>query len=354
MWAQDAELDFTGQTVYVGIDVGKKSWKVCVVVGDRQHRVFSQNPDGHVLAAYLRRMFPHARYRCVYEAGYFGFAPYAVLVDEGLECVVVNPADVPTMHKERVTKTDRIDARKLARGLQAGTLEGIHVPSLELQEDRTLVRTRESYVRKQTRVKNQIKAHLQFYGIAFPEDMDGRHWSRKFVGWLETIAATPSSASIALRAHIDELLFLRAHIAKVTRHVRALSTTERYREALRALCTLDGISMITGMVLLTELGDIRRFRGDDALACFVGLVPSEHSSGEQQHRGEMTHRGNARLRHMIIEVAWRASQEDPALLQKYLKDKARKGAQKAIVGIARKVLRRVRHVLMNSAPCPAV
>jgi len=352
MRMQNAELDFTGQTVHVGIDVGKKSWKVCVVVGDREHRTFSQDPDGAMLAAYVKRMFPKARYRCVYEAGYFGFAPHASLEGAGLECMVVNPADVPTMNKERVTKTDRIDARKLARGLQAGTLCGIHVPSIQTQQDRTLVRTRQAFVRKQTRCKNQIKAHLQFYGIALPDDVDGRYWSRKFVDWLKTLAAQESSASLALGAHLEELVFLRGQIARVTRQIRTLGNTEHYRTRLQALCAIDGISTITAMVLLTELGDIRRFRSDDALSSFVGIVPGEYSSGEQQHRGAMTHRGNAWLRHVLIEAAWRASQEDPVLLQKYLQDKAKKGAQKAIVGVARKLLRRIRHVLMHCAPSP--
>lgn len=354
MRLQHVELNFTGQTVFVGIDVGKKSWKVCVLVGDREHRTFSQNPDGAALAAYVRRLFPGARYRCVYEAGYFGFAPYAALVREGLECLVVNPGDVPTMNKERVTKTDRIDARKLARGLQAGTLTGIHVPSPEQQEDRALVRTRQVFVRKQTRCKNQIRAHLQFFGITMPKEMSERHWSRRYIRWLEELAADGTTKARALRLLLDELLFLRPHVATVTKEIRQLGMTARYQESFTLLRSLPGIDVVTGMILLTELGDIRRFRSMDALASYVGLVPSEYSSGEHQHRGGITHRRNAWLRHVLIEAAWHASAKDPVLVNVYAQQKAKRGAQQAIVRIARKLLGRIRYVLLHRVPLQPV
>jgi transposase len=347
MRLQNAELEFAGQTVFVGIDVGLKSWKVCVIVGDREHRTFSQDPEGKIVSAYVRRLWPGARYRCAYEAGYFGFAPHASLTAEGLECIVVNPGDVPTMDKERVTKTDRVDARKLARGLQAGILTGIHIPSLEEQSNRTLVRTRQSFVRKQTRCKNQIKAYVQYYGLRLPAQVEGRHWSREFIAWLEHMAQEDTARCVALRIHLDELLFLRGRIAVLTKQIRGLGMTDRYRESLALLRSLPGIDVITGMILLTELGDLHRFRDENALASYVGLVPGEHSSGEHEQRGRMTRRRNAWLRHILIEAAWQASAKDPVLMQEYLKRKAKHNAQYAIVRIARKLLRRIRYVLIH-------
>ena len=140
-----------------------------------------------VLVRYLRYHFPGALYYAVYEAGYCGFWIHDQLVKEGVHCTVANPADVPTKDKERRTKRDRIDCRKLARSLRAGEIEGIYVPCRKKLEDRSLVRTRQSMVRKQTRCKNQIKSILFFYGIGIPEDWAERRWSGPFVRWLESL-----------------------------------------------------------------------------------------------------------------------------------------------------------------------
>jgi len=118
---------------------------------------------------------------------------------------VPNPADVPTKDKERRTKRDRIDCRKLARRLRAGEIEGIYVPCRKKLEDRSLVRTRQSMVRKQTRCKNQIKSLLLFYGIGLPEEWAERRWSGPFVKWLENLPMEKASGEVALRMHLEEL-----------------------------------------------------------------------------------------------------------------------------------------------------
>ena len=162
MQQEFTKVTFTGQDVFVGIDVGKKSWTVCVYVGQEYHKRFVQPPHPELLAEYLRRNFPGAVYHSVYEAGYFGFWIHKDLVRCGIDSMVINPADVPTTDKERCTKTDRIDSSKLARALANRELHPLYVPEEWVQEDRTLVRMRMAFVRKQTRCKAQIKALLQF------------------------------------------------------------------------------------------------------------------------------------------------------------------------------------------------
>ena len=111
MQHQDRKLEFTGQHIYVGIDVSKRSWSVSILVGEYYHKKFTQPPQADVLLNYLRRNFPGAEYHCVYEAGYCGFWIYEALTQGGIQCLVVNPADVPTSHKEKIHKTDPVDAR---------------------------------------------------------------------------------------------------------------------------------------------------------------------------------------------------------------------------------------------------
>jgi transposase len=113
-----------------------------------------------VLVKYLHRNFPGAKYRCVYEAGYFGFWIHDALQQQGIECYVVHPADVPTKDKERRNRSDRVDARKLARNLRSDELTPLYVPTRKAVEARSLVRTRSQFVKKQTRCKNQIKGML--------------------------------------------------------------------------------------------------------------------------------------------------------------------------------------------------
>lgn len=177
MERQSKRLCFKGQTIYAGIDAGKTSWEVSIHTEEFEHKTFRQPPNPGVLARYLRRQFPGARYRCVYEAGYFGFWIHEGLTGEGMECMVVHPGDVPTTQKERMFRTNKRDARKLARGLRNGELVALYVPSRRAQADRSLVRARWGLTKKQTRCKNQIKALLSFCGIEIPEDQVGRHWS---------------------------------------------------------------------------------------------------------------------------------------------------------------------------------
>jgi transposase len=151
------KVDFSGQHIYIGMDIGKKSWKVCILTEELEHGLIAQPPRVDILVNYLRRNFPGAKYHRAYEGGYYGYWIYEQLSEEGIECMVVNPADVPTTHKEKTRKTDRIDARKLARSLRNGELTSIYIPEHSILVDRSLVRTRHSLVKKR-------RAHHVAYG----------------------------------------------------------------------------------------------------------------------------------------------------------------------------------------------
>jgi transposase len=350
-------LSFAGQDIYVGLDVHRKSWTVSIYTAFFEHKTFNQPPKPDVLVRYLHRSFPEARYHAVYEAGYSGFWIYEALKSAGVEVIVINAADVPTTDKERTYKTNRVDSRKLARELRSGSLKPIYIPSRQALEDRSLVRTRWALVKKQTRVKNQIKGLLAFYGVTLPEELDG-NWSARFIGWLSrlcVLGAEPSSMQVesgaqALRLYVEELLYLRGQIAEVTRAIRRLSRTERYRRQVELLLSVHGIGIVGAMILLTELIDINRFAGCNELASFVGLIPSSDDSGEREHHEHLTRRRSPRLRHLLVESAWVAARKDPRLMQDFYRLTHRMKTNEAIVRIARKQLSRIRYVLRNEAP----
>jgi transposase len=349
------KVDFTGQHIYVGMDIGKKSWKVCMLTEELEHGLISQPPRVEVLVNYLRRSFPGAKYHCTYEAGYSGYWIYEELKKEGIECLIVNPADVPTTHKEKTRKTDRIDARKLARSLRNGELTGIYVPEHSTLEDRSLVRTRHSLVKKQTRCKNQIKGLLNFYGVNIPEELVNSHWSRRYIGWLEQLIIGRPSVTHAVRTLLEELKYLRQMIAEMTKEIRLMSREEEYKSDAHYLMTVPGISTLSAMIFLTELGKIDRFERLDKLASYVGLVPGEQSSGEREVITGITCRRNPYLRGLIIESAWVAAKKDPAMIMSFNQLCKRMPRNQAIVRIARKLLNRIRYVLIHQEPyVPAV
>jgi transposase len=323
MQQQCTQVDFVGQHVYVGIDMARRSWRIQILVGELYHKRFTQPPKPEVLVEYLRRNFPRAEYHCVYEAGYFGFWVERRFQELGIDCMVINAADVPTSNKERRHKNDSVDAGKLAR-----------------------------FVRKQTRCKNQIKAFLAFYGYTPLEEAGEpeRHWSRAYVRWIESTVMEQPSGRQALTALLKELLFLRGTIAELTKQIRRLAHEPRYRERIQRLCTIPGISITSAMTLLTELVTIERFKTLDQLASYTGLIPGEYSSGETDIDTGITPRRNPAMRHMLIECAWIAKREDPALLAAFNDLRKRMEGREAIVRIARKLLNRVRYVLRHNEP----
>jgi len=344
-----SKLNFSGQPIYIGLDVHKKSWSVSIFSEQGEYKTFSQTPKVETLVQYLQHHFPGAQYRSVYEAGYCGFWVHDQLGEQGIQNIVANPADIPTQDKERRNKRDRVDCRKLARGLRSGDIKGIYTPPRWKLEDRSLIRTRLSMGRKQGRCKNQIKSILLFYGVEIPEQREIGHWSRRFVRWIEGIQMERTSGNIALKIHLEELCHLRQIIAKLNRAIVALARTDQYRSWISLLKTIPGISTLGAMILLAELYEITRFRSIDELCSYVGLIPDTHGSGEKEHVGGITQRHHSYLRWLLIEASWVAVRKDPVLLESFQEYCKRMRKNKAIIKIARKLLNRIRYVLKNQA-----
>ena len=337
---------FDGQTIFVGIDYHLKSWKVSIYSQEFELKTFTQPPDSVQLMNHLQHHYPGATYRCVYEAGFSGFSTQRRLTALGAECMVIHPADVPTSDKEKKHKSDRIDSRKLGRGLKNGDFQPIHIPDQEIEQDRALLRTRDRLVRNKTRVKNRIKFLLQSLGKPVPERFEGKVWSKGFMQWLREVQLG-DSARKSLDTYVAELAHLSQLEKGLTRWIRELSQKARYAENLRLLISIPSIGLISAMILLTEIGDIRRFKTFKSLCCYFGLVPNSRASGETTHVGSMTRRGNSYLKFILIECAWTAMRKDPALLMAYKTAIVRSESNKAIIKVARKLLNRIRYVLKN-------
>jgi len=188
---QGRKLDFFGKTIYCGADVHKASWAVCLIMEDRILKRFTQPPEVGALEKMLKRQYPGANFKVAYEAGFCGFRPQRLMTELGIDCMVVNAADVPTMNKEKQQKSDPIDCGKLARCLSAGMLSPIHIPSVQQQDDRCIVRNYLQFIKDQTRCKNRITGALYFQGIT-PGllQQDGErttYWSKNYIRWVKEV-----------------------------------------------------------------------------------------------------------------------------------------------------------------------
>ncbi len=347
---QNTHVDWTGQPIYIGLDIHQGHWEVSIHTQSVEHKTFHQDPEADQLVRYLHRHFPGATSHAVYEAGYCGFAPYRALTALGVDCLVVHPPDVPTTDKQRRRKTDRTDARTLAQDLRAGLLVGIYVPTRAAEAARDLVRWRATLRQEQTRTKNRITSLLQRWEVAVPAGCQGP-WSQAGLDALATVEVGPAAATTTVQYQGRLLRTLRQQEAAVRRELRALAATDAYRAQVALLQTIPGIGFISALTWLTELGPIDRFARFDQLCSYVGLVPGEHASGQEADRSTgLDHRGNPRLRRLLIQNSWTAVRKDPALTQRFDTLTARMPKQQAIIRIARKLLRRLRHVLRTEEP----
>jgi transposase len=349
MLAKDNKLDFTGQHIYAGLDVHNKDFKVTILGEKVYHKTYTQPPEAEVLANYLKRNFPGADYHAAYEAGFSGFWLQEQLTSFGINCIVVNPSDIPTTDKEKKQKQDKRDSRKIARSLRNNELEAIYIPSKQGQFDRTLVRVCQKIKGNLRRCKNRIKSMLYFYGIRWPSQFKkpGTHWSKRFMTWLEGVDLGNESGNDALQALITEAHFLRKHMLDITRKINALSRSQRYDKQVKLLITVPGIGRWTAMIFLTEIEDIFRFKSLDKLCAYIGLIPNTRSSGDKEGIGPMTKRGNGILKNHLIESAWMALGKDPALMMKFNELCETMKGNKAVVRIARKLISRIRYVLVH-------
>jgi transposase len=342
------KISFANAHFFIGIDMHRRNWKVTIRTDGIELKTFSMNPYPLELITYLHKHYPEGIYHIVYEAGFCGFWALRIFQQHNVDCIIANPADVPTTNKEKTNKSDPIDSRKLSREHENNSLHGIYIPTTEQEELRMLMRLRFRIVQSQTRVKNRIKGLLNSQGIHIPLRFSGNsRWSHAFICWLESLPMNTTAGRFALLNLIAQLREIRQHNKNVLKQLRAESRKESIAPIMNTLQTVSGVAFITAMTLYTEIIDMKRFTDENHLASFIGLVPSLRSSDDTIYANNLTRRRNSFLRTMMIESAWTAVREDPAMTLKFKELSKRMEAQNAIIRIARKLVRRIRHVWLT-------
>jgi len=343
------KIDFKDKDLFIGLDVHKKSWSVTILVEGMEHRTFTQPPDPRTLYNYLQKMFQGGTYYSAYEAGFCGYRIHRELNDLGIKNIVINAADIPASQKDQLQKRDPIDSRKIARALGRGLLRPIHIFDRDMEELRSLNRTRFYLMRDLRRSKNRIKSFLLYYGVSIPFEYDNNLWTLKYIAWLKQIQMKTLSGQDAFANLIRSYEYHREQILILSRQIR-IRIREYDNELYSLLKTISGIGPLTSSALITEIGDINRFPHINHLSSFVGLVPRVKQSGETSYTGGITFRCNEYLRTLLIESSWQAIRQDPALMQYYHQHVINNKGQKVIIKVARKLLNRIRYVMKNRQP----
>jgi transposase len=287
---------------FVGLDVHKESITIAVAeAGGGPAQVVTTIPhETKILLRHLRRIGAGATLRCCYEAGPTGFTLCRTLRSEGIECVVIAPSLTPRQPGDRV-KTDRRDAEKLARFLRSGDLTEVHVPEASTEAMRDLERAREDAKRAQGVARRQLQKFLLRNGHRY----DGKTcWTVSHMDWIRSRVFEHEAHNRVFADYVQAVDAMTARLERITKDIAELVETWSLKPLVKALQALRGVQLLTAVILAAEIGDFRRFATAPAFMAFVGLVPSEYSSGGTQQRGRITRTGNRHVRTTLIESAW--------------------------------------------------
>jgi transposase len=289
---------------FIGMDVHQNS--ITIAIADQGRRGPARtygviNNDLGSLDKFCRKMVSTAsELHFVYEAGPCGYGIYRHLTGKGYDCMVAAPSLIPKKSGERI-KNDHRDAKKLARLHRSGELTAVYVPDCRDEAMRDLTRVREDAVSATRRAKQQLKAFLLRHRLVYC----GRSkWSKAYFNWLSNIAMDHRAQQVALQEQIDAVYESIHRVDRLTDQIRQLVPIWRLAPIVAALQAARGVSLIVAVTILAELGDLNRFEHPDQLMGYLGLVPSENSSGGKVKRGSITKTGNSHARKVLVEAAW--------------------------------------------------
>jgi transposase len=339
--------------VFSGLDVDKRSISVTFTDHDRFLKSLRMPYSAEHLLNHVRKHFPNKKVAFVYEAGPTGYGLYDGIVAQGYPCLIAAPSMIPKAPGQRV-KTNRLDSRSLSESLRGGQLKSIHIPSLLYRELRHLTQLRDVLVSELAGMKQRIKSLLLFEGIEFPPAPAGSQWSFLVKDKLRKLACS-GTVRFKLDQLLDSLEFNEKQVLKAIREIRRFCQNDpELSQCMQYLMTLPGIGWITASQLLARIGDWRELNNIRQLGGFLGLVPTEHSTGERTDRGSITRTGDERLRSKLIQASWSAIRQDGELREffrtVYRKHPREVASRVAIVAVARKLSVRVAVVLMKQRP----
>lgn len=336
-------VDYTGKTIYLGIDVHKKTYSMSVICDGILVKRDTIAASPQKLLNYLSRGFKGAEVKSAYEAGFCGFYLHRFLVDHGIDNIVVHAASIEISARDAV-KTDKRDSLKIATQLSDRRLTCVYIPSVEREDKRNLTRLREALVKQKTRTGCQLKSLLHLYGL-IPYDQDPRISDK----WIENLNKLKVSKNLkyTIAKFSQTWQYFNLSLKSVEEEIVKENRSDVY--LMKIYCSLPGIGKKAAMILINELGDTSQFSNEEKLFSYAGVTPRENSSGEHRRQGHITKQGKPILRRILVQAAWVAIRKDTSLNEIFEKIANRKGKKIAIIAIARILLSRLRSCLKRGS-----
>lgn len=315
---------------FIGLDVHKNSIDVAIADDGRNSEVRHYGTIGGGLDDIDRLVkkltVSGKELHFVYEAGPCGYDIFRSLTDKGFDCAVCSPAHIPKSPANRI-KTDRRDAEMLARLHRAGELTYVYVPRSDDEAMRDLTRAREDAVKAQRVARQQLGGMLLRLGFKY----SGNNWTIQHFRWLADQKMPTPAQQVVFQEYIHAIGETTDRVGRMTKQIEFLVSTWRMAPVVSALQSLRGVSIIVASTMIAELGDLARFENPKQLMAFLGLVPSEHSSGDKKVRGSITKTGNGHARRALVEAG--QSYSHPARITRPLL-KRQEGLSKEVREIA--------------------
>ena len=326
----------TDFSTFIGMDVHKETIAVAIAGKQGAPRYYGEIANtAEALTKLIKKAVP-ARGRAVfcYEAGPCGYGIYRQITDIGYRCDVVAPSMIPKKAGDRV-KTDWRDAVSLTRLHRAGELTAVWVPDQQQEAMRDLSRLREDMKSMERRARQRLSGFLlrnkQIYA-------GQSKWTQTHFSWLEKVRFESPIQQIVFQEYVDAVKHLRGRVTSLEEEMRKALTGWSLGVVVEALMALRGVNLVTAMTIVAEIGDMSRFENPRQFMAYLGLVPSEYSSGNRQKRGGITKTGNGHVRRVLVESSW--SYRLPARKTAHLRRKAEKTSE-AVQAIAWKAQKRL-------------
>jgi transposase len=337
------------------MDTHKKEHKVALSSPDDNQPVEfvikNTAVDIRKLVNKVKKLAP-AEIRFCYEAGVCGFTLKRRIEALGCKCEVIAPSLTPRKPGDKI-KTDRRDARKLLNLFKAGLLTEVHAPDPQQEAARELTRCRQTAQENLKRISHQLVKLLTRHGYVYA---DGNHWTQKHFRWLRSLEFDQPLLRDTFDNYLTEMQHCIQRRESLDRDVEKLAQSAPYKEIVGMLCCIHGIDTLTSITTITEIFDFGRFSSPSELMCYLGLTPSEDSSGQTQHRGPITRTGNKRVRRLLVEASWHY--RHPYNVKSKVLKRRRKNQPQWAINFADKAGQRLRKrywhlVNQGKSPCKA-
>ncbi len=316
---------------YVGMDVHKSGINVSIILPG------SKNVDEHWQISNERRSIERMIRKvkrlgsddisCCYEAGPSGYALQRHLMGMEVKCAVIAPSLIPCKPGERI-KTDSRDSKKLAELFKADLLTEVHPPTPEQEAARDVTRAREDAKKDLLSARHRLSKMLLRHGYIY---RDGNNWTLKHRSWLKRLRFGHTEGRSVFDNYLLAIEQIEERVKNLEQCVDELAQSPEYAERVGWLRCLRGVDTLTAMIILSELHDPRRFSTPRELMSYLGLTPSEHSSGTRRRQGGITKTGNSHVRRALVESAW--NYRHPASVSAYMA-RRRKGQPATVIAIA--------------------